>query len=912
MRAWGLIVSLLFALPTILAAPRAMAETYGDCPPIGTLDNFEASAQPSTRTYEAMEFRVVEGGTAKTITKEGKTCVQHYALKSGAPRTTNLEIMRNYAEGLPALGMKITNTNRADDDEIYATIVKDGIESWVHVWSSNGDGLHVQTVQVEPFKPTLAPLGDKDCPPIQTLLNFEPAGPPDTRVYSAVEFRVVKDGKAETVTKTGASCLQHYARTANTTHSSDLEIMKNYAVALPALGMTITNTNRSDDDEIFATMTKDGVETWAHVWPSNGDAVHIQTVRIEPFKPTVAPLTGKDCPPVPPLRDFAAAADRPDTRTYDRIEFRVSKNGNANNVAKTGKTCTQHYTLNGARTKTNLEIIKNYAVALPALGMTITNADRSDDDEIFATMTKDGVETWVHVWASNGDAIAVKTLLVEPFKPTVAPLTGKDCPPVPPLLDFAAAGPPETRPFDKLEFRVVKDGNANTVTKTGKTCVQHYVLKDGVPNKTDLEIIKNYETALPATGLTITNTNRSDEDEIFAAMSKDGVETWVHVWPSNDNAIAVQTLRIEPFKSTLKAAQVVEAPKKTALKVTAMRGGQPLAGAWCGIFAPGKQGGDPVAKANSGVVMQADPGSYDVGCFITEDGATHAGWLKAQTLASGSAELAIDLPAPPVKRAEIVVPIVPPAAQPEQIRLDRGDFPYLPSVPGSMLTGGRADPAPFFVQPADAKQPELVANGSIVKEYQSPAGVGLAQLLGAYKMALLRAHWTIVNEFNSNGIVLMAHYGDNGRNIWAILHLTQAAYTITVADATGAQARLAADLGSKCHAALTGVLFDFDKSTLKPVSDPVLQSVVVLMVKDPAAKFEIQGHTDNVGSDAYNQPLSEARARAVVTWLVQHNVASNRLTARGYGKTRPVVTNDTDAGRAQNRRVEIANPACKG
>ena len=87
-----------------------------------------------------------------------------------------------------------------------------------------------------------------------------------------------------------------------------------------------------------------------------------------------------------------------------------------------------------------------------------------------------------------------------------------------------------------------------------------------------------------------------------------------------------------------------------------------------------------------------------------------------------------------------------PAAAPEAVRPDQGDFPYLPLVPGSGLLAGKADSAPFYVQPADTKQPELVANGSILKEYPTPPGLGLGQLLGLYHTALLRAHWTIVSD----------------------------------------------------------------------------------------------------------------------------------------------------------------------
>jgi outer membrane protein OmpA-like peptidoglycan-associated protein len=83
-----------------------------------------------------------------------------------------------------------------------------------------------------------------------------------------------------------------------------------------------------------------------------------------------------------------------------------------------------------------------------------------------------------------------------------------------------------------------------------------------------------------------------------------------------------------------------------------------------------------------------------------------------------------------------------------------------------------------------------------------------------------------------------------------------------------------------------------------------------MMAGDPVLKLELQGHTDAVGSDAYNQPLSDARARSVVVWLSQHGVAPTRLSARGYGKTRPVASNATDEGRARNRRVEIANLTC--
>jgi OOP family OmpA-OmpF porin len=121
-----------------------------------------------------------------------------------------------------------------------------------------------------------------------------------------------------------------------------------------------------------------------------------------------------------------------------------------------------------------------------------------------------------------------------------------------------------------------------------------------------------------------------------------------------------------------------------------------------------------------------------------------------------------------------------------------------------------------------------------------------------------------------------------------------------------------ASLATQCHAAVYGVLFDFNKATLQPASDGPLGQVAALMAATPSLKIEVQGHTDNVGGDDYNQKLSEARANSVMTWLTQHGVAAGRMTAKGYGRTRtrPLAENNTDEGRMRNRRVEIADPRC--
>ena len=104
---------------------------------------------------------------------------------------------------------------------------------------------------------------------------------------------------------------------------------------------------------------------------------------------------------------------------------------------------------------------------------------------------------------------------------------------------------------------------------------------------------------------------------------------------------------------------------------------------------------------------------------------------------------------------------------------------------------------------------------------------------------------------------------------------------------------------------MSDVLFDTGKYTLKPGAREKLARVAGIVLAHPGLTLEVEGHTDNVGGDAYNQRLSEQRADAVREYLVQNGVKSNNITARGFGKTQPVASNDTAAGRQQNRRVEL-------
>ena len=101
------------------------------------------------------------------------------------------------------------------------------------------------------------------------------------------------------------------------------------------------------------------------------------------------------------------------------------------------------------------------------------------------------------------------------------------------------------------------------------------------------------------------------------------------------------------------------------------------------------------------------------------------------------------------------------------------------------------------------------------------------------------------------------------------------------------------------------ITFAFDSSSLQPQFYPVLDNVANTLTQYNQTVIEVAGHTDNVGTDAYNQTLSQQRANSVASYLTGKGVLQQRMIVVGAGEAHPISSNDTDAGRAQNRRVEI-------
>ncbi len=109
----------------------------------------------------------------------------------------------------------------------------------------------------------------------------------------------------------------------------------------------------------------------------------------------------------------------------------------------------------------------------------------------------------------------------------------------------------------------------------------------------------------------------------------------------------------------------------------------------------------------------------------------------------------------------------------------------------------------------------------------------------------------------------------------------------------------------KLNAYAKTILFNTNKSTFQAQTMPVLQSITAILKEYPSSNFSIEGHTDSDGKDAANQTLSDSRAAAVKNYLIENGISASRLSSVGYGETKPIDSNKTKAGKANNRRVEV-------
>jgi len=250
---------------------------------------------------------------------------------------------------------------------------------------------------------------------------------------------------------------------------------------------------------------------------------------------------------------------------------------------------------------------------------------------------------------------------------------------------------------------------------------------------------------------------------------------------------------------------------------------------------------------------------------------------------------------------------------------DSKDHLLLSRMPGYFISEYQQRDFDSFEFPAKDGAKVTLEGRKTMIGYRPKEGVTVAsplQIARNYHNALTRI----------GGVVLHQDVGPGGgqtsmklvrepEEIWVEVRIGDSgnSYNVNVIEKSGMQQDVVAnadawksDINSTGHAAVYGITFDTDKAAIKPESEPALQEIEKLLAQNPTLTVLLVGHTDSTGEILHNMTLSEARAKAVVAALTaKHGIAASRLSAYGCGPLAPVASNDSDGGRAKNRRVEL-------
>lgn len=256
-----------------------------------------------------------------------------------------------------------------------------------------------------------------------------------------------------------------------------------------------------------------------------------------------------------------------------------------------------------------------------------------------------------------------------------------------------------------------------------------------------------------------------------------------------------------------------------------------------------------------------------------------------------------------------------PSATPEKIS-EAQDFPYLPPLASAKLIQTSRVSSPLELRSATANDEAVLAGMTYVKKsYRISNTISSLRFVNTYRDALFAAGWKVLDVTRLDAasqvpetVTVSAQFINGTRNIYARITLEpDGPYEINVAD-VGAE-DWSATLARECRLKIPSLHFDLDRPTLRIFeSMPTLEKLATVLKSKTAPAVEIQGHMDNIGEAGVlsRQGLSEGRAKVVAAWLISHGVAPAKVTAKGYGKTRPLADNDSDLGRALNRRIEVA------
>jgi outer membrane protein OmpA-like peptidoglycan-associated protein len=242
------------------------------------------------------------------------------------------------------------------------------------------------------------------------------------------------------------------------------------------------------------------------------------------------------------------------------------------------------------------------------------------------------------------------------------------------------------------------------------------------------------------------------------------------------------------------------------------------------------------------------------------------------------------------------------------------DHPLFTRMPGMRILSCKQIDFDRFVFKTGKGTDEAIEGRRVDIRYQAVAGSAVPGPL-----AILRNHQQAIAAIGGSTKYEDARYtvlkaAKDGREAWAQVDTAWGkGYVLTIVEKQGMAQEVVASaamfqsgLKASGHVEVPGIFFDTGKSDLKPESSAAVAEVAKLLAGDPAMKVYVVGHTDNVASLDLNTKLSQARAEAVVQALVtRHAIAAARLVARGAGPLAPIASNDSEEGRAKNRRVEL-------
>ena len=248
------------------------------------------------------------------------------------------------------------------------------------------------------------------------------------------------------------------------------------------------------------------------------------------------------------------------------------------------------------------------------------------------------------------------------------------------------------------------------------------------------------------------------------------------------------------------------------------------------------------------------------------------------------------------------------------------DPAVIPAPAGARLIQTSHIDAPLELKQATQDAEAVLAGNSYVQQtYARPANLTPPLFLSLYRDGLFAAGWKLIDvtKISENApypetLTVAAHYMSRGSNVYARVTQEPDGW-IQIAVADVGEEKWPAMLTEDCRVRVFSLHFDLDRPTLREYeSEPTLEKLADLLKSESAPDVEIQGHMDNIGEAgaAARQTLSEGRAKIVASWLVAHGVPADKITSKGYGKTKPIAENDSDLGRALNRRIEVATATC--